>query len=70
MATKHTVSKLVLEPRSKIGTTGSHALRAEGKIPGVVYGQEQQHRGQQIGNAQTGQQFVLPPALSGRLRGQ
>jgi large subunit ribosomal protein L25 len=38
MATKHTVSKLVLEPRSKIGTTGSHALRAEGKIPGVVYG--------------------------------
>ena len=38
MATKHTVSKLVLEPRSKVGTTGSHALRAAGKIPGVVYG--------------------------------
>lgn len=38
MATKHTVSKLVLEPRTKIGTTGSHALRAAGKIPGVVYG--------------------------------
>jgi large subunit ribosomal protein L25 len=29
---------LSIEHRSKLGTTGSHALRAAGKIPAVVYG--------------------------------
>jgi large subunit ribosomal protein L25 len=30
--------KLAFERREKLGTTGSHALRAAGKIPAVVYG--------------------------------
>jgi large subunit ribosomal protein L25 len=29
---------LSIQRRTKLGTTGAHALRAEGKIPGVVYG--------------------------------
>ncbi|MBV9233782.1 MAG: 50S ribosomal protein L25 [Candidatus Eremiobacteraeota bacterium] len=29
---------LTIQPRSKTGTTGAQALRAEGKIPAVVYG--------------------------------
>jgi large subunit ribosomal protein L25 len=29
---------LSIEPRSKLGTTGAHALRSHGKIPAVVYG--------------------------------
>ncbi|HTA39966.1 MAG TPA: 50S ribosomal protein L25 [Candidatus Acidoferrales bacterium] len=36
MATKDL--KLVIEPRSKTGTTGAQGLRAEGKIPAVIYG--------------------------------
>jgi large subunit ribosomal protein L25 len=39
---KHTsLSKLTLEPRERVGTTSAHALRREGKIPGVVYGHGQ-----------------------------
>jgi large subunit ribosomal protein L25 len=38
MAKQSTLSTLTLEPRSGIGTTKSQALRAAGKIPGVVYG--------------------------------
>ncbi|MBV8643775.1 MAG: 50S ribosomal protein L25 [Candidatus Eremiobacteraeota bacterium] len=38
MSKPHTVSSLTLEPRSATGTTAAHALRAAGKIPGVVYG--------------------------------
>jgi len=38
MPKSHTLSTLTLEPRSGAGTTKSHALRAAGKIPGVVYG--------------------------------
>lgn len=30
--------KLAIEPRAKVGTTGSNALRHAGKIPAVVYG--------------------------------
>lgn len=30
--------KLVVEQRSKLGTTGAHALRAAGKVPAVLYG--------------------------------
>ncbi len=30
--------KLPVETRSKLGTTGAHALRAAGKIPAVLYG--------------------------------
>lgn len=30
--------KLAIEPRPKVGTTGSNALRHAGKIPAVVYG--------------------------------
>lgn len=30
--------KLAVEQRSKLGTTGSHALRAAGKMPAVLYG--------------------------------
>src|SRR6185437_16812929 len=30
--------KLPIEPRVKVGTTGSNALRHAGKIPAVVYG--------------------------------
>jgi large subunit ribosomal protein L25 len=29
---------LAVEPRSKLGTTGAHALRAAGKVPAVLYG--------------------------------
>ena len=36
MATKDL--KLAVEPRSKTGTAGSQAVRAEGKIPAVIYG--------------------------------
>jgi large subunit ribosomal protein L25 len=36
MATKDL--KLAVEPRPKTGTTGSQAVRAEGKIPAVIYG--------------------------------
>jgi large subunit ribosomal protein L25 len=35
---KHSISKLTLEPRTDVGTTGSQRLRRAGKIPGVVYG--------------------------------
>jgi large subunit ribosomal protein L25 len=38
MANKHNLSSLTLEPRDAVGTTKAHALRAAGKIPGVVYG--------------------------------
>ena len=41
MSKPHTLTNLVLEPRTGIGTTASHALRAAGKIPGVVYGHGQ-----------------------------
>jgi large subunit ribosomal protein L25 len=41
MSKNHTLSSLTLEPRDKIGTTASHALRRIGKIPGVVYGHGQ-----------------------------
>jgi large subunit ribosomal protein L25 len=30
--------QLSVEPRERLGTTGAHALRAQGKIPAVVYG--------------------------------
>lgn len=30
--------QLSVEPRSKLGTTGAHALRAAGKVPAVLYG--------------------------------
>ena len=30
--------KLAVEHRSKLGTTGAHALRAAGKVPAVLYG--------------------------------
>ena len=30
--------KLTVERRAKLGTTGAHALRAQGKVPAVVYG--------------------------------
>jgi large subunit ribosomal protein L25 len=36
MATKDL--KLAIEPRSKTGTTGAQGLRADGKIPAVIYG--------------------------------
>lgn len=35
---KHTLNSLTLEPRTDLGKTGAHRLRAQGKIPGVVYG--------------------------------
>ncbi len=38
MAKPHTVTLLTLEPREDVGTTASHRIRREGKIPGVVYG--------------------------------
>jgi large subunit ribosomal protein L25 len=38
MAKPHTLTKLILEPRTRTGTTAAHALRRAGKIPGVVYG--------------------------------
>ena len=38
---KHSISKLTLEPRTEVGTTGSQRLRRAGKIPGVVYGHGQ-----------------------------
>ena len=38
MPKQHTLSSLTLEPRDKVGTTASQALRRVGKIPGVVYG--------------------------------
>jgi large subunit ribosomal protein L25 len=38
MAKPHSLSMLVLEPRTRTGTTAAHALRRAGKIPGVVYG--------------------------------
>jgi large subunit ribosomal protein L25 len=38
MSKQHTLSRLTLEPREHAGTTAAHALRAAGKIPGVVYG--------------------------------
>ncbi|MEA2718494.1 MAG: large subunit ribosomal protein [Candidatus Eremiobacteraeota bacterium] len=38
MSKQHTLSSLTLEPRTKIGTTASQALRRTGKVPGVVYG--------------------------------
>jgi large subunit ribosomal protein L25 len=41
MSKPHTLTNLVLEPRTGIGTTASHALRRAGKIPGVVYGHGQ-----------------------------
>lgn len=36
MATKELT--LTIEPRAKLGTTGAHALRHNGKIPAVLYG--------------------------------
>jgi large subunit ribosomal protein L25 len=33
-----TTLKLPIEPRTRLGTPGAHALRAEGKIPAVIYG--------------------------------
>jgi large subunit ribosomal protein L25 len=30
--------QLSIQPRERLGTTGAHALRAQGKIPAVVYG--------------------------------
>jgi len=41
MSKQHTISKLTLEPRTRVGTTSAHALRRAGKIPGVVYGHGQ-----------------------------
>ena len=41
MSKQHTISKLILEPRTHVGTTSAHALRRAGKIPGVVYGHGQ-----------------------------
>jgi large subunit ribosomal protein L25 len=38
MAKPHTLTTLILEPRTRTGTTAAHALRRAGKIPGVVYG--------------------------------
>jgi large subunit ribosomal protein L25 len=38
LSKSHNLSTLVLEERTGIGTARSHALRAQGKIPGVVYG--------------------------------
>ncbi len=38
MSKQHTLSKLALEPRTRVGTTSAHALRRAGRIPGVVYG--------------------------------
>jgi large subunit ribosomal protein L25 len=38
MSKQHTLAKLTLEPRTRVGTTAAHALRRVGKIPGVVYG--------------------------------
>ncbi|MGD0050656.1 MAG: 50S ribosomal protein L25 [Vulcanimicrobiaceae bacterium] len=41
MPKQRTLAQLTLEPRTAVGTTASHALRAAGKIPGVVYGHGQ-----------------------------
>jgi large subunit ribosomal protein L25 len=41
MSKPHSLTNLVLEPRTGIGTTAAHALRRAGKIPGVVYGHGQ-----------------------------
>ena len=38
MAKSKKLATLTLEPRTEVGTTSAHALRAAGKIPGVVYG--------------------------------
>lgn len=38
MAKSHVLTRLILEPRTRTGTTAAHALRRVGKIPGVVYG--------------------------------
>ncbi|HEY4440974.1 MAG TPA: 50S ribosomal protein L25 [Candidatus Elarobacter sp.] len=38
MAKPHKVDRLVLEPRTEIGTTGARHARLAGKVPGVVYG--------------------------------
>ena len=38
MSKSHTVTSLILEPRTGVGTTKAHALRRAGKVPGVVYG--------------------------------
>src|SRR5579884_2058658 len=35
---KHTLNTVTLETRTELGKTGAHRLRAQGKIPGVVYG--------------------------------
>ncbi|HEX3466189.1 MAG TPA: 50S ribosomal protein L25 [Candidatus Elarobacter sp.] len=35
---KHTLNTVTLETRTDLGKTGAHRLRAQGKIPGVVYG--------------------------------
>ncbi|HTD38966.1 MAG TPA: 50S ribosomal protein L25 [Candidatus Limnocylindrales bacterium] len=35
---KHSLNSVTLETRTDLGKTGSHRLRAQGKIPGVVYG--------------------------------
>lgn len=38
MAKPHVLTSLILEPRTRTGTTAAHALRRAGKVPGVVYG--------------------------------
>jgi large subunit ribosomal protein L25 len=38
VATSSNELKLAVEPRTKLGTTGAHHLRAQGKIPAVLYG--------------------------------
>lgn len=35
---KHSLNSVTLETRTDLGKTGAHRLRAQGKIPGVVYG--------------------------------
>ena len=38
MPKQHNLATVSLQPRTEVGTTAAHALRAAGKIPGVVYG--------------------------------
>ena len=38
MTKQHNLATVSLQPRTEVGTTAAHALRAAGKIPGVVYG--------------------------------
>ena len=35
---KHSLNTVTLETRTDLGKTGAHRLRAQGKVPGVVYG--------------------------------